>query len=437
MEEEIDLRPYIQVVVNKWYWLAAVGLVAALAAMATSMILPERYEATALVTITSDQQMLQFDPRIQNEVTEQPLQAYPELATADVLMAQLLNELALPPDEVDSVNSLGKKLTAAAGNDPSLIRLTAEDQDPETAARIANTWAEAYVDWVNGVYNDPTGEQLAFFEAQLEDARTELTTAETTLVEFQTRNRLSIVQNRLSALNHAQSTYLSDRQRITFLLEDIAGLRGQLANNGSTAVVFADQLAALNLQLSAFNANSGSSLQFQINSDSPLTTENRTELLATLDGLTSALNGRLADIEQKLTDLEPEILALQGERQTLETEAQQLNRDVTIAAETYTTLSRKVDEERIASQDNMSQVKLVSDSAVPVEPAGTGTLVSMVLAGIVGVMVAVGVLFVSMWWRGIEGSNDVSAELTAVAPQNGKRQTTASRSNIEYDPAGD
>ncbi len=405
MEEEIDLRPYIEALINQWYWLVGAGLVAAIVAFIISSLLPPTYEATALVAVTETRQRIVFDPRIQTQEEQQPLQAFPQLATSDELVRQLFTQLALPQSELASVQDLRKRLTAQSGSDPSLIELTASFQDAETASHIANAWANIFVAWANEIYRNSNGEQLAFYENQLDVSATELALAEEALVTFQARNRSSIVQNRLLALNLVQEQYLADLRQTTFLLQDIASLQTQLALQTSPDVTWADQLTVLNLQLQAFGTQAvgendrSSTLQLQVAPETTLTSASRREQLAYLDGLRTTLDGRLVALEDSLAALEPEILALQQEQQVLQAEFNRLQRNVTVAEETYTALARKVDEERITSQDQISSLRLASNSTVPDEPTAPRRLLITLVAGFLGGILMVMILLVRQWWQ--------------------------------------
>ena len=49
MEEEIDLRQYVEVLIRSWGWIAGLALVAAAAALGVSFLIPPTYEATVVV----------------------------------------------------------------------------------------------------------------------------------------------------------------------------------------------------------------------------------------------------------------------------------------------------------------------------------------------------------------------------------------------------
>ncbi|GAB4279785.1 MAG: hypothetical protein Kow0080_32260 [Candidatus Promineifilaceae bacterium] len=403
MEDEIlDIRLYVELLLRHWKWIVAGGFLAALVAFAVSFLMPEKYEATAVVLATEDQQLLQFDPRIQSESGQQPLKAFPELAMTDDLVQQVMVSVAPLLEEPMTVQAFKRRLTAVAGADPSIIRLTAKAESPELAAQIADNWAKAFVDWGNSIYGSGNNSQLAFYEAQLTEAQTDLDNAESALVAFQGRDRRNIIDSNLSALQSLQEQYLAEQNDLQLLSEDIVRLQTQLANQTTNSTTVADQLTALFFQLKVFNVSASAEtvipIQLNVDSATQLTTSSRSEQVAFLDDLLVSVNDRKDAIADALAALEPEILALQGERQQLQAEVNQLNRNLTVAEETYTTLARKVDEERISAEGQANNLRLASNAAVPNNPTNS-TLTAVILAAIVGVMASTGAIFVAEWWQ--------------------------------------
>jgi uncharacterized protein involved in exopolysaccharide biosynthesis len=120
--------------------------------------------------------------------------------------------------------------------------------------------------------------------------------------------------------------------------------------------------------------------------------------LASLDALRVALQSRLVEVESRLAALEPEILALQQEQQQLQVTLARLQRNVAVVEETYTSLARKVDEERIVSQDEISSLRLASFAAVPDEPSAPRRLIMTLLAGFFGGMATAVFILSRLWW---------------------------------------
>jgi succinoglycan biosynthesis transport protein ExoP len=415
MEEEIDLRAYVLVLLKYWKWILGTTVAAAVVALVVSFLLPPTYEATALVIIRQPQYMMQFDPRFET-LTQQPAyKAYPDLARGDEVLEALFARLNPRPAEIETLRDLQERVEAKAGTDPSVVRLTVRARDPQEAARIANLWAELFVAHANRVYG-ASDEELQQLEGQLAQAQAELEAAEQALIEFQARNQASILDARLDSLKSDQAHYLADQRAITYILQDIQALREQLARQpDERPASLADDLTTLFLQ--AFNAQASAPtqlpglegqgtivqasapIQLQVNSAESLSNKSIGETMALLDDMAGVLEAKSAEIGQRLEELQPQILSLQKQLQEIYTESDRLTRQQDLAKETYTALARKVEETRIAVQGVQSTARLGSRAAVPEKPAGPRKLFNTAVAGALGLMLSVFGAFGVEWWR--------------------------------------
>jgi uncharacterized protein involved in exopolysaccharide biosynthesis len=400
LDDEIDLRPYFQALLLSWRWILGVTLAAATAAVGVSFLIAPTYESAALVAVTAPRQLVQFDPRFEAVDEIRPLNAYPELATSDEMLARLLDDIGAPVESIETVRQLQRVAEAESGSDPSLVRLTIRLGNPIEAARVANKWAETVVTQVNEIYGDQGGEQVAYFEGQLREAGGELGMAESALIEFQSRNRSSIIDDQLVSMKLEHADSLARQREMRFLIQDISELRDQIAErSANNPPAFSDQLTALLLQLTAYGNGEMAQVQIQLDTSDLLTGIDRDQQRALLEGLIEGLVSRAAQLEERLLALEPQILALQQELQKSRAEGDHLLRDREIANETYIALARKVEEERITSQDTSSGVRLASRAAVPEEPISPRKSLNAVISGAVaGLLTTVGII-INIWWR--------------------------------------
>lgn len=399
MDETIDLRPYVKAVVRH-LWLIGAGVVLAIVVSALVFLSRNDFQAAALVTVPEPTQQLQFDPRIiSNTRSTQLLTAYPQLALSDDVLIQLLPVAQdLAPDAIGSVDELRSALDVIVSPDARIVRLSATSADPRIATVLANTWADKFIEAVELVYGRGG---LSFYTEQLDQASGELADAETALVSFQGTNRQGIVDSELTALTSLQATYLNQQNAFRVVLDNLETLRVQLENNASDVVVLADQLAALSLQLQSYQVAlpAGMAVPFQLNitSDSQITAPDRAAELQRLDALRLAVEAALASRESQLRALEPMIFALQSEKQQLFNENARLNSRLSVAMETYTTLARKVDEERVATRETVA--RLASRAAEPETPARPNLLVLLPLSILVALFLTTAAIVLLTWWR--------------------------------------
>ncbi len=402
MEDEIDLREYIQVLIRRWKWIVALTLIAAITAAAISFfVLQPTYQATALVLVTNPRYQLKFDPRLETlSEIETASKAYPTLATSDDLLQYVLDALDPPlPEGEHDLQTLRGKVAASAGADPSLLKLTVTNSKPERAARIANTWAEQYVLYVNELYGRRS-EDVVFFTTQRDAALETLQTAEQALIEYEARNPQSTLQSRLGAKRATMNDALNVQRKLTLLVQDARVLRQQLKEQpASASASLGDELAALLLKIQGLSQDATLPLQLQLNSGESLSNKTVGEQMQLLDELITAVENRLADTEAQVQTLSDEILPLQEELQQATTERDRLSREVDLARSTYTTLANKVEEARIAAQDETGEVRLASQAAAPTRPVSPNKLMNTAIAGFLGLFVGVFAAFFVEYWQ--------------------------------------
>lgn len=404
MEEEIDLRAYVFVLIHYWKWIAGLALVAAVAAFGVSLLSPPTYQSAAVVIITQPRYQMQFDPRFETVNGWTPAyKAFPTLATSDRVLQSVVDAYA--PSLKSSIEewklrTLAGMVEATSEGDPSLVVLTVRSRSSEDAAAIANVWADALTSQGNAIYSE-SEEDVAFFEEQVAQAGQILDTADAALIEFQARNQASTVNAQLDSLRQAQADYLTDQRAIVSIVQDIQGLRGQLAAQpGDRPASLADDLTALFLQIKAFNAGASTPIQLQVNSAASLSNKSLADQIVFLDDLVTTLEVKSSEIDGRLAELEPQILARQRRLQEINAESDRLTNTRNLANETYMTLARKLEEARIAAREENGVLQVGSYAAVSERPVGPRKLLNTAVAGVLGLMLGVFGAFAVEWWQG-------------------------------------
>ncbi len=412
MDDTIDLRPYVDALVRRWR--VILGAVIAGILIATLLhFSSSNYRATALVAAFDPAQRLQFDERVINSIKLDSLAAaYPEIATSnDVVSAVLERAKELSGGTIATLPELRDILKVEKGDDSRLLRLSVRYNDPQVAAELANVWANTFVKTVDEINLGRSG-QVEFYENLRGDTITELQGIEQALVDFQSGNRMVIVENQLFSLGQQQATYLADQRRLSLLLEDIEALSAQIEAGSGDTITFADQLTALTLQQNAYihetpiisptvgiAQSSSASVQLQANPEFDLTTGVRSEQLALLSALAQTVEARLATIDVKLLELESHFFSLQREQQSIANRYDELIRQRDVAAETAVTLARRIDEVRIQSQDTGNSLRIASLAVPPVKYDRSSLVVSAAVFGMLGFLLSAMAVILLTWWK--------------------------------------
>ena len=407
MEDEMDLRVYINVLMRHWRLIAAVTLLTSVVALGVSFVSPAKYQATAMVLVTRPLYQFQFSPAIQNRSdnsnTQQSLtgKAALDLATSDALLQQLLLQVGdrLSADE-RNLFALREMLKAKTGGDPSIVNLSVTNRDAQRVAEIANTWANLYVRQVNDLYGK-SADQLKFFEGQLAQAKNDLDAADQALVEFQKRNDLAILQAQLSAKQSALGNYLGMNESLVLLQQNVKNLQDQLARRpADSPSSLGDDLAQLMIQVSALSAQSSSlPIQLQMPSTGSLSDRTVGQQAAYLGDLAKTIESKQAEARKQTVALPIEIKTLQGQMQETSTEAARLTRQRDLAQTVYTTLAQKVKETQISAQDASGSVRLAGSAVVPERPMSKKLLTNTAIGLMLGLMAIIGVVFVREYFR--------------------------------------
>ncbi len=170
-DDEIDLRQYIDVLIDWWREILLISVLSALVAGGAIFVLGQvqqsQYKATATVVIARVSSDVNFDSRFLTTSEEGAASSAVASRRAallglvksgaiaqsviDDLGAQWAEEEQVPATLLESVEAeLAPGPDARSPSD--LIQITVTADDPDKAAAIANAWTGHYVDVVNAIY---------------------------------------------------------------------------------------------------------------------------------------------------------------------------------------------------------------------------------------------------------------------------------------------
>jgi uncharacterized protein involved in exopolysaccharide biosynthesis len=126
MEDEIDLREYLHVLIRHWKLIVSITLIAVIAAVLVGFLAPPTYEAKASVLITETRAQIVFEPKYQtfSSVKQEELkQALVALVKSNSVAASVVEKLgdALGPAE-QNVIRIQKKVGVKTVGDLCEIR---------------------------------------------------------------------------------------------------------------------------------------------------------------------------------------------------------------------------------------------------------------------------------------------------------------------------
>jgi succinoglycan biosynthesis transport protein ExoP len=381
MEDEIDLRQYIRVLIRHWVLIVSITVAAVIVAVLVSFTSAAVYEAKATVIITATRTEIVFEPKYRTYSLEEDIELRESLVAlvksskvASLTLDLLGDELSPEGQSIPSI--LGKVAVNISGD---LIEISVKSTDPEEAADIANAWSESYVDYINALYADiaQSPEELAV------QARVALADYDESQREWEN----FVGNNTIDELIQQ----ITDKG----LLLTVKSLRDQIeAGSSSSASAAANSLALVLLQTGAYATLP---VQLQVALDTlPGLDASTEELLYDIDALISTLEARSEGRPgQTVEELSQDILILQRELEQQRAIQNELRNSRDIAWQQYITLANKVAEVKVSYLAQDVVVMVAVPAMVPETPAPahkvTNIAIALVLGLIVGIFGAFGV----------------------------------------------
>lgn len=218
LDDEIDLRQYIEVLIRWWreILLIAFGfaVLAGLAVLALRL-LPPKYEASAEVAIVRVQSDVTFDEKFTTTSDAQTTTAtgnarrgaLVNLVKSEAIAQKVIEQLGeeLLPDERDAralienttVNSAGTG--ASKNSDSDLIQIVVQASSAEKAAKMATAWAAIFVKEANSVYGQTPDELLTSVKTAQIEAGHNYETRQAELVAFLTTSRVDELNRQITS----------------------------------------------------------------------------------------------------------------------------------------------------------------------------------------------------------------------------------------------
>lgn len=446
LEEYLDLQKYWLVLKRRW--LPATAIFASTVGIATigSLFLPEIYEAQAELLIKSDANIELTD--LKNEVGKidgltyksDPVTTQARILQSRPIIKQLIVELDLQNEAGELLKYQdvipGLKVQPITGTD--LLQVSYTSADAEEAALIANKIVELYIERDTLNNRSQSSSAREFIERQLPNVEANVRKAEANLRDFKNTNRianldeettaninstsnindrlnqlkaeLKNVDARYNRLSHQLNISWQEASVVSALSESIA-IQKVLEELQSTKVRLAQKrnyLSDNNPEIIALKAEEADLiilLEQQIASTLGEQKQNSVENinLLSLGELKQAQIAEFAELGLRKEGLEKEISSLENTYNSyqqksdilpkLQEQQRELERRVEAAQSTYQTLLKRLQDIQIIEQQNIGNIRIVSQADIPEEAIGPRKKLIVAGAGILGILLGITVAF--------------------------------------------
>jgi len=355
------------------------------------------------------------------------------------------------PEEQRNIIDLLSKVEGK--NTGDIISVTITDRDPALAAKLANAWMGAYVDYVNLLYGGKTDSLLQEVQGQAQSTQDDYQTAQAAVEAFLATNQIDFLQREID-VKKAQVTSLRERGSVSesaplrletwryntlqkqiqtkydrqanlaAWLTDAKAIRARLSSASESGASRAgESLAFLLLQRKALASSANTQEQLQLSladfSEVNISLNDVDSFIATLQSQQEILSDEIQQLADELlamnTDitlsspsnaltayldsLDAEIASLQSRLEAERAKKRELEQARDLAWGNYTTIQRKLAEVELSNQFTDSQIRLASSAIKPVKPVSPKRMMNTAVAGALGLMLSVFAVFAWEYWR--------------------------------------
>ena len=415
----LSLRQFLAVIQGRARQVVGIWLAIVLVVLAASLLLPKRYTAMAAVAVDVKA------PELFNSTNSLNAGWVPSyIATqVDVLMSELValkaidalgleRDATLLEDWQKATKGEGdlrswiaaemhKKLDVKATLTSNALYVAYTAPSPQRAADVANAVVRGYIAAAVDMKTEPTRQFTGFFDERSKQLRGELEAAQSRLSAYQRAHgivakdeRLDMETVRLNELN-AQLMALQAQVADSASRRDMAradpSRSPEVMNSGLVSGLTAD-LNRQQQKVEELLTRLGDQHPQVVEAKASIA-ELRRRIAAASTQVTGGLastdavnRSRLAQVESALAAQRAKVLTMKERRDKVEV----LLRDVENAQKAYDMVATRASQTSLESQSTQTSVTVLKVASVPTKPSSPLLALNLAIAGVVGLIVALG-----------------------------------------------
>ncbi len=391
-EIEIDLRRLLNVF-RKWSKLIIVMtlLCAFAAGIVSAFILPPVYQANTLLMVAQATDKLQSQPtaantgddldQVVNTISRLPvltMNTYLGQLQSEALMKRVIKKLDLDEEGITPAD-LSTMIEAEVVQDSNLIQVKVNNNDPELAARIANTLTEEYLQLMTDKNKEQMSRSVTFLDEQQAKNNKSLEKAEQALKDYQSQPRGVAV---LQAEFTKKSTDLADLTS----RQSLAQVELRQLTSGVNQIQAELSVTSNMVTVDNYNPNTGSIVKGQ--EVNPVYV-NLAQQLGEKKAALAEKQGEVQGLNTMVSAMSAELDALQAELAQKTIDQDKLQREVDRLKKTSETLAQKGTETQIAKSIDLgdTSVTVVSEASIPGEPVKPNKKLNVAIAAVLGLVI--------------------------------------------------
>ncbi|TRZ96011.1 hypothetical protein D4R78_01740 [bacterium] len=424
VEDEIDLRDYINVIIKRKKIILTIFFVSVLTTAIISFLQPKTYKASVYIMVLPSQiQTALFPAEVSFGVGK--LDTAGESYQKKPLMSLLTHKILLKSDVVSKriidalglTDKSGKALTpedlknnlkidgTKKDEESNVIELVVESTDPKKATDIVNAWSQEYIKYNQELISGEVKGSGDFINNQFEIAKRNLFKIEEEVRDFKNKNRIDLMRGDLNI----KKGRLSEFKKELIDLGSILRLKEVTLVQNKVEIQKQDEFIIVSKAIT-----DDALWQKSINKEKDASDFNKKKLKSeVINPIYQNLKSKIVDLEIEINTIKPRVAYLKNEIGPLEEEVNrleeyvnqkefeliQLNRQTEIFAKTYANLSSRIEDARIINQAQLGEVRIVSPAFEPKIPKKLNKRQNVAISGLVSLIFGTFMAFFAEYWE--------------------------------------
>lgn len=425
----MNLRQFFTILRARWGTVATIFLSIVVLTAAWLLLRPSEYTARAPVLVDVNAQEVGggYSPALLSSYLATQMDVARSDRVAERVLTRLQNEMpaGLQDESFKSTTPEGQRrellerlqerLSVKPARESNIINIAWTGKTPTDAARVANAFAQAYVETALDLKTNPAKQESAWFDEQVRSARQRLEQAQTKLSEFQ--QRAGIVGEEMADHEMARLTTLATQlAQVQAQTTDALSKRG---SGGTVAEVMQSPLinglkadiSRVEAQLQQSSATLGPRHPQILQQQAELQSL-RSRMDAETGRISTSINtsleaGRIREreLQAALNAQRQRVLGINRERGTLSL----LRQDVQAAQQAFNQVSENASKTQLASLTTMTNLRPLSPAVEPTDPAGPSKRQTLGIAAAAALLLAIaGALLLELLNRRVRSADDLA-----------------------------
>lgn len=410
----MTLHQFLLLLQARWRVALFVPLVAILAALAVSLMLPKKYTAQTAILVDVRSPDPVAGVAVSGMVAPSYMATQVDIIAGDRVAQRVVKALRMDESPVAKeqwisatqgrgtmdawlVESLQKNLDVRPSRESNVINITFIGNTAESAAQIANAFAQAYLDVNLALKTEPARLYAVWFEEQTKASRVKLEDAQARLSNFQQKAgivssdertdyetaKLGELSSQLTAVQGQTTDSQSKRSGRGDTVAEV--MQSPLINGLKTDV------ARLESKVQEMSVNLGVNHPMRQRAESELASlksrlaSETARISASIETTYRVGKDRERELQGAVGAQKARVLALNKQRDELNV----YRRDVEAAQRAYENVSQSASQTRLQSLTNQTNAVRLNTAVAPLAPSSPRLLVNLLIAAFGGTLLGV------------------------------------------------